>query len=189
MVAVLLSLLVVQTADARKRRHHDTYESDAAMVPSDGRAFERRQKYERRKVAPIPLAAVVPPGWQLQPPEPKWDGKRFTSPDGAAWLAIYKSPADVPVTDHMKSTVFAGQEETLTYIQGERSWIAAAGFKGSRMFYRKAILACGGRIWHHVAFEYPPETKARVDRFIHLAAEGLHDSQTDCDEAVAERQR
>ena len=57
------------------------------------------------------------------------------------------------------------------------------------MFYRKAILACGGRVWHHVAFEYPPEIKARVDRFILLAAEGLNDSQTDCDDAVVERQR
>jgi hypothetical protein len=94
-----------------------------------------------------------------------------------------------PVADHMKSVVFAGEGETLTHIQGERNWIAAAGFKGSRMFYRKAILACGGRVWHHVAFEYPPEIKARVDRFILLAAEGLNDSQTDCDEAVVERQR
>ena len=187
-VAVLLSLLVVQTADARKRRHHEAYESDAMMVPSDGRAFERRGRFERRKAAPIPLAAVVPPGWQLQPPEPKWDGKRFTSPDGAAWLALYKAAADVPAGDHMKSVVFA-EGETLTYVQGERSWIAAAGFKGSRMFYRKAILACGGRVWHHVAFEYPPETKVSLDRFIHLAAEGLHDSQADCDGAVAERQR
>jgi len=87
----------------------------------------------------------------------------------------------------MKSVVFAGEGETLTYVQGARSWIAVAGFKGSRMFYRKAILACGGRIWHHVAFEYPPEIKIHVDRFVQLAAEGLHDSQTDCDNAVAER--
>ena len=88
----------------------------------------------------------------------------------------------------MKSIAF-GDGETLTYVQGERSWIAAAGFKGSRMFYRKALLSCGGRVWHHVAFEYPVEMKDRIERFIVLAAEGLHDSQNDCDDAVAEQQR
>jgi hypothetical protein len=188
LLVILLSLLVVQTADARKRRQHRVLESDVFFADPDWRSLERsRRKSDRRKVTPISLAAIAPRGWQLQPPEANWQGKRFKSPDGAAWLAIYKEPADVPVADHMKSVVFAGEGETLTHIQGERSWIAAAGFKGSRMFYRKAILACGGRVWHHVAFEYPPETKARVDRFILLASEGLHDSQTDCDEAVTER--
>ena len=105
-----------------------------------------------------------------------------------AWFAIYKARADVPVSEHMKSIVFS-DGETVTYVQGERSWIAAAGFKGSRMFYRKALLSCGGRVWHNVAFEYPIEMKDRMDRFIALAAEGLRDSQTDCDDAVAEHKR
>ena len=89
----------------------------------------------------------------------------------------------------MKSVAFPSDSETLIYIRGERSWIAAAGFKGSRMFYRKALLSCGGRVWHHVAFEYPIEMKARIERSVVLAATALHDSQTDCDDAVAERQR
>jgi hypothetical protein len=190
LLAILLSLFLVQTADARKRRHHRVLESDVFIATPDGRSFDRsRKKSDRRRAVAIPLAAIVPPGWQLQPPEPNWAGKRFKSPDGTASLAIYKAPAAAPVADHMKSVVFAGEGETLTHIQGERSWIAAAGFKGSRMFYRKAILACGGRVWHHVAFEYPPEIKGRLDRFILLAAEGLDDSQTDCDEAVVERPR
>ena len=190
LLTILLTLLVVQTADARKRRHHRVLESDVFIVTPDGRSSERsRKRSDRRRSAPIPLAAIVPPGWQLQPPEPNSQSKRFKSPDGAAWLAIYKTSADGPVADHMKSVAFAGEGETLTSIQGERSWIAVAGFKESRMFYRKAILACGGRVWHHIAFEYPPEIKARIDRFVFLAAEGLNASQTDCDEAVAERQR
>ena len=189
-IAVIAALvMVIETADARKRRYHGAYDSDFMVVTPDGSPFEpRRHSRGGRKPAPIPLGAVVPPGWQLQSPEPNWQGKRFMSPDGAAWLAIYKTPANAATTEHMKSIAFA-DGETLTYIQGERSWIAAAGFKGSHMFYRKAILACGGRVWHHVAFEYPPEVKTRIERFIVLAAEGLHDSQTDCDEAVAERQQ
>jgi hypothetical protein len=189
-LTALLVLLVTEAADARKRRHHDGTEGDFVVVTPDGRTFEpNRKRGERRRSPTIPLAAVVPPGWQLQPPEPNWQGKRFTSPDGAAWLAVYKAPADVAVAEHMKSVAFPSDGETLTYIQGERSWIAAAGFKGSHMFYRKALLSCGGRVWHHVAFEYPVDMKARVERFIVLAAEGLHDSQADCDDAVADRQR
>ena len=188
LLAALLVLLVAETADARKRRHR-VPESDFVVVGPDGRTFEpSRKQRERRGSPPIPLAAVVPPHWQLQPPEPNWQGKRFTSPDGAAWLAIYKTPADVAVADHMKSVAF-GDGETLIHVQGERSWIAAAGFKGSRMFYRRALLSCGGRAWHHVAFEYPVEMKPRMERFVALAAEGLHDSQTDCDDAVADQRR
>jgi hypothetical protein len=190
LIVILLSLFLVQTADARKRRHQRVLESDVFIVTPDGRSSDRsRKKSDRRRSAPIPLATIVPPGWQLQPPEPNSQSKRFKSPDGAAWLSIYKTSADGPVADHMKSVAFAGEGETLTSIQGERSWIAVAGFKESRMFYRKAILACGGRVWHHVAFEYPPEMKARIDRFVLLAAGGLNESQADCDEAVVERQQ
>jgi hypothetical protein len=187
LLALLLCMLAAETADARKRRHHAD-DNDFMVVTPDGRAFERNgRRFDRRAAPPIPLAAVVPPGWQLQPSEANWNGKRFVSPDGAAWLAIYKAPADTATADHMKSIAFAGDGETLTYLQGERSWIAVAGYKGSRMFYRKGMLACGGRVWHHVAFEYPPEIKGNLQRFIMLASEGLAHSQTDCDEAVAER--
>ena len=189
-LALLLCVLVAQTAEARKRRHHYGHDADLMVATPNGRALERAaRKGDRRRSPPIPLAAVVPPGWKLQPPESNWEGKRFLSPDGAASLALYKAPAGGPVADHMKSVAFACDGETLTYLQGERSWIAAAGYKGSRMFYRKAVLACAGRVWHHIAFEYPPEINARLQRFIVLAAEGLDDSQTDCDEAVAERQQ
>jgi len=185
----VLALLVTEPAEARKRRHHHSSEGAFVVITPDGRSFERSRKGgERRRTTPIPLAAIVPPGWQVEPAEPKWQGKRFKSPDGAAWLAIYKTPADTPVAEHMKSIVFA-EGETLTYVQGERSWITASGFKQSRMFYRRALLSCGGRVWHHVAFEYPIEIKDRMERFIALAAEGLHDSQTDCGDAVVEQQR
>jgi len=185
-----LVLLVTQTADARRGRHHRAHERDLATVGPDERGFEPSHKQrDRRRSPPIPLAAIVPPGWQAQPSEPILQRKQFTSPDGAAWLAVYKAPADGAVADHMKSVVFSGDAETLTYVQGERSWIAAAGFKESRMFYRKAMLSCGGRVWHHVAFEYPVEMKPRMERYITLAAEGLRDSQNDCDDAVADQRR
>jgi hypothetical protein len=140
LLVILLSLLAVQTADARKRRQHRVLESDVFIADPDWRSFERsRKKSDRRKVAPIPLAAIVPRGWQLQPPEGNWQGRRFKSPDGAAWLALYKAPADVPVADHLKFFVFAGEGETLTHVQGKRSWM----LRGSR----KVGCLTGRRSW------------------------------------------
>jgi hypothetical protein len=37
---------------------------------------------------------------------------------------------------------------------------------GNRIFYRKAILACGGRAWHYLEFEYPAAQKRAFDEFV-----------------------
>ena len=131
------------------------------------------------------MAEVVPPGWQLQPPDTNWKGKRFISPGGAAWFALYSSPADArPVSQHMQAIAFV-DGEIITYLRGERTWVAVSGFKESRIFYRKALLACAGKAWHHIAFEYPAEHKASMDRFVALAGQVLDASQADCEQAVA----
>ena len=194
LLAALLLLFAVDAADARKRRHHYRQHPHFLVVPpeargsydarmEDPRALRRMQRSERR-AAPS-LAQMVPPGWQLQPSEPNWDGKRFMSPDGAAWFALYKVGAgNTPVADHMKTIAFV-DGETVTYLRGERSWVAVSGFKESRIFYRKAILACAGKSWHHIAFEYPAEHKASMDRFVAVASQGLDASQTECGETVS----
>jgi hypothetical protein len=192
LVAVLLLLFAVETADARKRRHrHQQY---FVVVPHDARgAFDprwdagrrdpRRPRSDRR--AAVTLADIVPAGWQLQPPDPNWNGKRFVSPGGAAWFAIYQTAADAnAISEHMKTIAFA-DNEIITYLRGERTWLAVSGFKESRIFYRKAILACAGKAWHHIAFEYPAEQKANMDRFVILAEQALDTSRTECDETVA----
>lgn len=84
----------------------------------------------------------------------------------------------------MKNAIFA-PDETITYIRGERTWIAVSGFKGGRIFYRKGILACEGKAWHHIAFEYPIEFKNRMEPLVISAAQALDNTQTDCNEAVA----
>ena len=138
--------------------------------------------------APLTLADAVPRDWQLQPPDPSWNGKRFLAPDGASWFAVYKTPAtEQSISEHMKGIAFA-DDETVTYLRGERTWVAVSGFKGSRILYRKAIVACGGRAWHHVAFEYPAELKQALDRFVALAAHALNNSQTDCEETISANQ-
>src|SRR5262249_47578467 len=131
-------------------------------------------------------AGFVPPTWQLQPPDPNWHGKRFVSPDGTSWLATYAGAAEKEaIADHMKTIAFADGEQ-ITYLRGERSWIAVSGFKGDRIFYRKAVLACGGRVWRHVALEYPAEQRRRLDAFVERASAVIDATSNEaCDTAVS----
>ena len=129
----------------------------------------------------------VPPGWSLQEPDPKWTGKRFVSPDGRAWFAAYSTEvAQEPASAHLRSVAFA-DGETVTFIRGESDWIVVAGTKGGdRMFYRKAVIACGGRIWHHIAFEYPIELSRHVAPMLRDASTALDGSENDgCEAPVA----
>jgi hypothetical protein len=184
-----LTAAISDPADARKRRDIDRDASELSEMDFERHAFERDRRSDRRRMQAIPTEAMVPPGWQPEskPADQNWEGQRFRSPDGMGWFAIYRVPAERPVAEHMKSLAFAADDETLTYLRGERSWIAASGFKGSNVFYRKAVLACGGRAWHHIAYEYPVEEKARMDRIVALASEGVTQSRTDCGNETAAR--
>jgi hypothetical protein len=113
-------------------------------------------------------------------------GRRFLSPDGSSWLAVYASlTAAEPIASHMQSIAFA-EGETLTYLRGERDWIVVSGTKGDRFFYRKAVIACGGKVWHHMAFEYPAERKQAMDAFVIRAAAIIDLAENDgCEEATS----
>ena len=108
------------------------------------------------------------------------------SRDRTAWFASYSAPVgDESVAGHMKTLAFA-DEEVITFLQGERNWISVSGVKGNRIFYRKAIIACAGKTWHHIAFEYPADQKQRMEPFVIRAAEFAHHSENEgCDEAVS----
>src|SRR5215470_5161997 len=81
----------------------------------------------------------------------------------------------------MKSFAF-GDGEEITSLAGERTWISASGFKGDRLFYRQAALACGGNHWHHIAFEFPASAKRSMQDFIKRAVEKLNSGQNEgCD--------
>ena len=67
------------------------------------------------------------------------DGARFVSPDGSASFDFYTTAAhDEPIADHMKGFTF-GHGDEITSLAGERTWIAASGFKGDRLFYSRLI--------------------------------------------------
>jgi len=190
LLVLLLLAVTADSADARRRHHrHQYYDAyPEAVVPQDGRtvAPDREDRWRARDAEDDSRAGFVPPTWQLQPPDPNWHGKRFASPDGTAWLATYASAAEKEaVAGHMKTVAF-GDGEQITYLRGERTWIAVSGFKGDRIFYRKAVLACGGRVWRHVALEYPAENKRSLDAFVQRASAVVDATANEaCDTAVS----
>jgi hypothetical protein len=178
----------VDAADARRRRHHHrSYAIEAPMEAAVAPDFDSDSRGNRRasRRSPPTVAALVPRDWQAEPQNPDWNGKRFLSPDGTSWLAVYRAPAlDEPIANHMRSIIFA-KDETITYLRGERTWVAVSGFKDSRIFYRKAVLACAGKAWHHIAFEYPAELKTKIDALVISAAQALDNTRSDCEQAVS----
>jgi hypothetical protein len=193
--AILVLALTATTSDARKGgRHHGHGFSRHFIVPiyppaeSYARGgFERRQldrrsvegnvedngldrrRVDRRGAERGNLLALVPADWREQPPDPNWQGHRFVSPEGGAWIAFYGRPVEVESRDqHLKAVAFVDGEE-VTYLRRERDWLAVSGFKGEkgeRIFYRKVVLACGDRQWRHISFEYPAEEKRAFDRLV-----------------------
>jgi hypothetical protein len=186
---LLIALMLITTlasADARHRHRHghfsspDEFTTDGAAPPEF--APERRR---RGRADGADVTGLVPRGWQLQPPDANWKGKRFLSPDGTSWFAAYSSSVgDEPAAAHMKAIAF-GDREVLTYLRGERTWIAVSGVKGDRIFYRKAVIACAGTTWHHIAFEYPVFLKREMDRFVIGAAETVDRTENEgCENAA-----
>ena len=99
--------------------------------------------------------------------------------DDSSWLNAYASlTATEPIASHMQSVAFA-EGETVTYLRGERDWIVVSVTKGDRIFYRKAVIAYGGKVWHHVAFEYPITLKQQMDPFVIRAAAIVAQAEND----------
>ena len=67
---------------------------------------------------------------------------------GCHWYA--QPPGSESVEAHLEE-VRRGEHERITYERASRTWIVVSGYNGDRIFYRKAMLACGGRpgiTWH-----------------------------------------
>jgi hypothetical protein len=123
--------------------------------------------------------ALVPENWRRQPPDPRWEGTRFSSPDGHGFLVIYSVPATGGAQEHFRTmSVLPG--ERVTYQRRADRWFVVSGFKGrDRIFYRRGLRACGGRVWHHLAFEYPGEQKRAYDRIVTAVSRSLQPGDPD----------
>jgi hypothetical protein len=99
------------------------------------------------------------------------------SPHGRAWVETYSSDvASDPVPDHMRAVAFK-DGETPTFIRGESDRIEVAGIKGDRRFYRKAIIACAGRVWHQLASEYPVDMSRHIEPLLKSASGAVDASE------------
>jgi len=169
LVSVLLGLVaaatVVTDADARHRHHHRGPSYTTGLGTNDA-AFRRAARaYARTRSG---LGALVPRGWQAAPHDPDVPGSRFVSPMGDASVTFYAVPASKSALDQYWKSLALKEGEDLRLLRRDRAWVEAAGFKGGRMYFRKAVLACGEREWRHVEYEFPAEAErafqSQVDR-------------------------
>jgi serine/threonine-protein kinase len=143
----------------------------AAACCQSAQAQELRSYSEPR----FGTAAQVPAGWRAAPITGELgSGAQFTSPDGDSWIAVYGRPAEPTASEEAKRDEGYATDERVTYRAGGTRWFVRSGFKeGERIFYRKAIMSCGGRIAHLLAFEYPAAEKREHDRLVTLVSRSL----------------
>jgi hypothetical protein len=178
-LAVVLSLAVcADNADARRRRHAHYGHRSTVVVERPTASTDAAMS---RAARPSAIAPLIPRDWSLEPADPNRPGKRFTSPSGDASVAfLARSANDVQREQYLKEFAFADGEE-VTYLRGARDWLAVSGLRGERIFYRKAVLACGESQWRHVMFEYPAEAKRDFDRLVTSISRALdQDRDNDC---------
>lgn len=164
---MLFALLVsVSSADARRGRHHHGPKSAPVSQELD-RAKEVGVDRDYRAASDEDdVTGWLPPGWQLQPIDPNWKGRRYISPDGFASIAVFSSQvSELSVPNQMRDIAFV-EGEQISYLRGERDWIIVSGSKDNHIFYRKAALACGGKSWHRIEFNYPFEDKVKLDNLV-----------------------
>jgi len=186
LLILLLLACAAGSADARRHHRHHLRYYDAVTPAEPGRQAEPapapRSSAQPREHARPPM---IPVDWREQPADPERKGQHFVSPDGNASFVAYTVPSgDDGIAGHMKAVAF-GDGEQVTYLRGERTWIAVSGFKEGRIFYRAAVLSCGGDRWHHIAFDYPASAKAEMREFVERASTAVRNSENSwCDVPV-----
>ena len=115
---------------------------------------------------------IIPPDWRMVPPPRGSSAVGFMSPRRDAWIVFRAKPAREPVAVQL-ARLRKVRGGDITYERAGRTWIVVSGFKGNRIFYRKAMLACGGSAWHYLEFEYPAAAKRAFDAFVTRSSAAL----------------
>jgi serine/threonine-protein kinase len=117
-------------------------------------------------------SSIIPEDWTMT--RPRAQERRFTSPDRTAWLSLYAAPAGrETVRDHIEKLKHHFGAGEVTYERDGSTWLVLSGYKGNRIFYRRATLACAGRAWHYLEFEYSRAEKRAFDQFVTRASYAL----------------
>jgi hypothetical protein len=114
---------------------------------------------------------IIPHDWTLLPPKAnEW---RAVSPRKDAWLSLYATPIDGPISSHLRRWGI-GDGDRVTYQKQGQDWTVVSGYTAdNRIFYRKTMLACQGRKWHNLEFQYPAADKSAMDEFVARASYAL----------------
>jgi len=181
LITMIILAIVAETADARKRRHHRHHGHRNAYAETELLGAAREDGSIVRAERRSNIGALIPRDWQLERADAGRPNNRFVSPGGTAWVAFYsRSAEDETREERFKAVAFADDEE-VTYLRGERDWLAVSGIRGEQIFYRKVVLACGERQWRHIAFEYPAKERRQFDRLVTRMARALDSAkEEDC---------
>ena len=95
----------------------------------------------------------------LLPRAPDSLGRRLVSPSGDAWLWYFAVPVNARAGPPAST-------EQVTYQARGGDWIVTSGYRGNRIFYRRAMLACNNTKWRQIEFEYPASEKRLFDSFV-----------------------
>jgi hypothetical protein len=150
----------------------------------------REQSFSRRRALRSYAQDFPPTDWQLQRPDPNWEGRRYVSPAGDASLAFYASSvAQQSFQEHVNAVAFADGEQVLS-LNADRRGLLVTGTKDAHIFLRQARLACGDRQWHHIALDFPANEQRSYMTLIAKAMRVLAMADTGgCDTPTAENER
>jgi hypothetical protein len=118
-------------------------------------------------------------------PIPTCLGVVSSRPKGDASLKFYAVPVEKDALDQYWKSVALREGEDLRSLRRDRGRVEVAGFKGGRMYFRKAVLACGDREWRHVEYEYPAEAERVFQTHLDRMSRAFDSAYTKfCDQTV-----
>lgn len=116
----------------------------------------------------------VPTGWRAEREPDNGGGRKFVSPDGRASITASGAfHVSDDIAEEVDTRLQPDEGETITYRHKGVRDAVVSGTRSQRIFYRKSILACGDRIWHDVAIEYPAAEKSAYDAMVRHVAGSL----------------
>jgi hypothetical protein len=110
----------------------------------------------------------------MDPPPADDDGRVFRSPDRQAQIVIGGSHITDDATSVLQDAVSG---VGVTYKRIGPDWAVASGVEGSRIFYRRSVIACHGRILNAVEITYPQRQKQAYDLLVEHVSKSLHSAK------------
>ena len=150
-----------------------------------------RQPIPARKSPRLPgalrrSAALVPRDWQAEPQNPNWNGKRFLSPDGTSWLAIYRASCSgrAHCRPHAEHHFRQGRNDHLSAGRAD----VGGRFRVSKtaaFFTAKLFSPAPARPGTTSPSSIRPSSKPKLDALVISAAQALDNTKSDCEQAVS----